>query len=279
MTAPAHHAYNKGGPELPGRLFLFYACAMRFWLCLLLLLANPASARRAERPAGAILIYSGTTGYRHESIPAGIEAVKALAAQRGLQVEASEDPSVFAPASLARFRAVVLLSATTDPKDPASEWPDSRRDAFQRFVESGGAIVAVHAAADSHYHWPWYGKLIGGRFARHPPGTPAGSVALTDPRHPANHGLAVEARRVDEWYYFDDFDPRSTLLATVDPQSIGEPDANPNPAAWTRRVGSGRVFYTAMGHTVESYSEPWFLRHLGNGIDWVLARQQRKDGR
>jgi len=231
---------------------------------ILLLLAVLIAAPAAAADRGAILIYSGTTGYRHESIPAGIAAVTSIAKKRGLAVEASEDPNVFSADSLKRFRAIVLLSCTTDPKNPASEWlTGSRRDALQRFVHRGGGILAIHAAADSHYHWPWYGKMIGGHFARHPQGTPTGTV----------HVLATgETRsRTDEWYYFDDWDPTSHLLVTLDPQSIGEKDVNPNPMSWTRKVDGGRVFYTAMGHTTENYSEPWFLDQLAGGLDWVLG--------
>jgi len=233
---------------------------------ILLLLAVLIAAPAAAADRGAILIYSGTTGYRHESIPAGIAAVTSIAKKRGLAVEASEDPNVFSADSLKRFRAIVLLSCTTDPKNPASEWlTGSRRDALQRFVHRGGGILAIHAAADSHYHWPWYGKMIGGHFARHPQGTPTGTV----------HVLATgETRsRTDEWYYFDDWDPTSHLLVTLDPQSIGEKDVNPNPMSWTRKVEGGRVFYTAMGHTTENYSEPWFLDQLAGGLDWVLGRK------
>ena len=83
---------------------------------LLLLLALVIAVPVAAQPRGAILIYSGTTGYRHEFDPAGIEAVTALAKRRGLAVVASEDPAVFSAASLKRFRAIVLLSCTTDPR-------------------------------------------------------------------------------------------------------------------------------------------------------------------
>jgi uncharacterized protein len=229
----------------------------------ILIFAILLAAPSAPASRGAILIYSGTTGYRHESIPAGIAAVLAIAKKRGLAVVTSEDPAVFSTPSLKRFRALVLLSCTTDPKNPASEWlVGDRRKALQQFVREGGGIVAIHAAADSHYHWPWYGRLIGGRFARHPSGTPTGTIrtlATGDTRS-----------RADEWYYFDDYDPTSHLLVTLDPGSIGEKDVNPNPVSWTRAVDGGRVFYTAMGHTTESYSEPWFLRHVANGLDWVL---------
>ena len=247
---------------------------MRLAPLLLLLLAAPAPAVQQAPRGGAILVFSGTTGYRHDSIPAGIAALRGLAAERGLELETSEDPAVFTPDRLRHYRAIVLLSSTTDPKDPSSEWlVGSRRDALQDFVRGGGGVLAVHAAADSHYHWPWYGRLVGGRFARHPDGTRRGRVELARPSHPANRGLAASVERTDEWYYFDDFDPRSRILATIDPASIGEADVNPNPVAWTRTVDGGPVFYTAMGHTRESFSEPWFLSHLGNGLDWVLARR------
>ena len=243
-------------------------------LILLAIAIAAASPVEAKPSGGAILIYSGSTGYRHESIPAGIGALTAIAGKRGLRVEASEDPAVFAPERLKRFRAIVLLNCTTDPKAAASEWlVGERRDALQAFVRRGGGILAIHAAADSHYNWPWYGRLIGGRFARHPDGTPTGTVRVVGRGHAGVAGLAPTARRTDEWYYFDDFDPTSTLLVTLDPASIGEPDVNPNPLSWAREVDGGRVFYTAMGHTVASYSEPFFLRHIADGLDWVLGRR------
>ena len=237
-----------------------------------LLLLFVGSATPAQPSRGAILIFSHTTGYRHDSIPAGVGAITSIARSRGLTVVASEDPSIFSPRRLGQFRAIVLLSATTDPNDPGSEWlVGDRRTALQRFVARGGGILAIHAAADSHYRWPWYAKLIGGRFARHPPGTPNGKLLIADKSHPANRGLPPTLERTDEWYYFDDVDPTSKLLVTLDPGSIGEKDVNPNPISWTREVDGGRIFYTALGHTRESYSEPFFRRHLANGLDWVLA--------
>jgi uncharacterized protein len=238
------------------------------------LLAAPLPAAPPKPASGAILIFSGTTGYRHESIPAGIKAVSAMAARRGLTVVASEDPAVFSSANLKRFKAIVLLSCTTDPKKPESEWlVGDRREALQQFVRGGGGIVAIHAAADSHYNWPWYGRMIGGHFARHPTGTPRGQVTVVAPEDPAVRGLPRAIARTDEWYYFEDYDPVSKVLVTLDPGSIGEQDVNPNPLSWTRQINDGRIFYTAMGHTTESYSEPFFLQHVANGLDWVLRRR------
>lgn len=235
-------------------------------------LAFSGCAATPSRTDRSILIFSHTTGYRHASIPAGVTALKQIANAQGLSVEASEDPAVFSREKLSRFSAVVLLNSTTDPKDPASEWlVEGRRNALQEFVTNGGGIVAIHAAADSHYHWPWYGELIGARFARHPEGTPAGELFIQGPEELVK-GLPLKVKREDEWYYFEDYDPSSELLIAFDPASIGEKDINPNPISWLRRIGRGRIFYSGMGHTEESYSEAFFLQHLSSGMRWAASK-------
>jgi hypothetical protein len=62
------------------------------------------------------------------------------------------------------------------------------------------------------------------------------------------------------------------LLVTLDPKSIGETDVNPNPVSWSHSFEGARVFYTAMGHTDQSYSDPDMLKHLAGGLNWVLRR-------
>ena len=251
---------------------------LRAWILLpLLILAACAPVRPGYRPFSAkrVLIFSHTTGYRHESIAAGVPALSRLVRDQGYSAVASESPEIFTPKSLEDFDAIILLSTTTDPKDAASEWLiGPRAEALQAFVRRGGGIVAIHAAADSHYHSPWYQALIGGQFARHPAGTPNGRLTVTNAGHPATRALPVSHERVDEWYFIRGFGPKSRLLLTLDPASIGE-QGNPWPIAWTRTEGSGRIFYTALGHTSESYSDPYFLDHVKGAIAWVLNEEPR----
>lgn len=219
-----------------------------------------------------LLIFSHSTGFRHASIEPGVAAIRKLGEREGMTVVASEYPAVFGDA-LAGFDAIVLLSTTTDPENPASEFfTGSRRDALQSFVRDGGGIVAVHAAADSHYHWPWYGRMIGGRFDRHPPGTPRGRLTVVDPDHPATRALPGSFERVDEWYFFAGHDPTTRLLVTLDPASIDEPAAGPAPISWSHEFEGGRIFYTAMGHTDESYADPLVLDHIAGGLRWATDR-------
>jgi type 1 glutamine amidotransferase len=42
-----------------------------------------------------------------------------------------------------------------------------------------------------------------------------------------------------------------------------------HPVAWYHQYGGGRAFYTALGHTAESFSEPELLSHLLGGISWA----------
>jgi type 1 glutamine amidotransferase len=237
-----------------------------------LAVVSTASAATAPRHKRALL-FTHTTGYRHASIDPGAEAIIAMGKRQNISIVRSEDPDVFSNAALKNYDAIIFLSTTTDPKKPESEWfQGDRRTALQNFVHRGGGIVGIHGASDSHYHWPWYQQLIGGHFARHPQGTPTGDVKVLDRLHQSTKGLPAKITRTDEWYYFDDYNPEMHLLVTLDPRTIGQEDVNPNPMSWTHTFEGGRVFYTAMGHTNESYSEPNFMKHLAGGLNWVLKR-------
>jgi uncharacterized protein len=246
-----------------------------FGLVALALAALAGSLPSAAASKAHVLIYSGSTGYRHESIPAAVEAVKAMAIKAGYTVDATEDPEVFSAERLKAYKAIVLVSTSTDPKKPESEWfVGAKRDALQGFLNDGKGIVALHAAGDSHYHWPWYGKMIGGYFERHPKGTPKGVQTVVDAKHPATAKLPKTIERNDEWYYYKDFDPTMRVLVTIDPATIGdgEADVNPNPLVWCHDYGGGRVFYSGLGHTSESYSEPYLVTLITGGLTYAVGK-------
>ncbi len=240
----------------------------------LLMAAGLSSSAVAAPKAGPrVLVFSHSTGYRHASIEPAVAALKAMGPREGFRITASEDPNVFNEARLRDFDVILLLSNSTNPKDTKSEYfVGERRSAFQNFVRRGGGVVAVHAASDSHYHWDWYGRMIGGYFVSHPEGTPKGEVRVVDGKHRSTAGLPARTARVDEWYYFQDHNPETHLLVSLDPASIGQKDVNPNPVSWAHEFDGGRVFYTAMGHTAESYQDPFVMRHLAGAIRWAAKR-------
>src|SRR5262245_23826528 len=73
-----------------------------------------AMPRHATTAHGSfnILVFSRTTGFRHDSIPAGIQAIRDLGAANNFTVDATEDDTRFTDANLARYKTVVFLSAT-----------------------------------------------------------------------------------------------------------------------------------------------------------------------
>ena len=240
---------------------------------LLLVLASCASVPRTNLGGSRILVFSHTTGYRHEAIGAALPALRRLIEEEGGTAVLSEDPSAFDTGRLDGVGAIILLSATTDPERPESEWlTGPRREALQAFVRRGGGIVGIHAASDSHYHWPWYGEMLGGRFQRHPPGTQRGRLSVADATHPATAPLPRMFDHTDEWYAIRDWRPGSRLLLTLDPACIGEPAGAPWPISWSREYEGGRIFYTALGHTPETYAQPFFLDHIRGALRWVTRR-------
>ncbi|MFD5815874.1 ThuA domain-containing protein [Streptomyces sp. NPDC127038] len=217
-----------------------------------------------------VLVYTRTTGYRHDSIPAAVGAVRALGREHGFEADATEDPAVL-EASLDPYAAVVFLSTSGEVLTPRG------RDRLAAHVEAGGGFVGVHAAACTEYDWPHYGALLGARFERHPDLQP-GRVLVEDHGHPATRHLPPVWEFTDEWYDFRS-NPREAagvrVLACADEASyLGGGMGADHPLVWCREQGAGRVFYTALGHTTEAYEDPDFRRHLLGGILWAARASE-----
>lgn len=211
----------------------------------------------------ALLIFSKTTGFRHDNIPAAVSAVSELGRRAGEEVLATEDASCFTRESLERFAAVVWLNASGDVLDT------EERAAFEHFVRAGGGYVGVHAASAAEASWSFYAELVGARFTGHPDPCEA-RLVVEDQSHPATQHLGRAWSRWDEWYDFDR-NPRadSRVLISVDESSYRGGPAVDHPLVWCRELGRGRAFYTALGHRPEDYAEPLFVQHLRGGIAWA----------
>ena len=228
--------------------------------------ANCIAEAESTQPRFAVLVFSKTTGFRHDSIPHGIAAIKTLGADHGFSVDSTEDAARFTDAELARFKVVVFLSTTGDILD------DGQKAAFERYIRSGGGFAGIHSASDTEYQWAWYGRLVGAYFASHPEIQHA-TVRIEDLGHASTEGLPQIWERTDEWYNFRN-NPRGTVhvLATLDEATYsgGKMGAD-HPIAWCQVIDGGRSWYTAMGHTKESYAEPLYRLHLLGGIESVAG--------
>ena len=215
-------------------------------LAIALGLTAPGAAS-APSAVPKVLVFTKTTGFRHASIPVAVQAVTALGTRNGFSVDATEDAGKFTDANLAGYHAVVFLLTTGDILD------DAQQAAFQRYLRAGHGWVGVHSASDTEYDWSWYGGLVGAYFRDHPAIQPA-TIDVADPRD----GLPAKWMRTDEWYNFQS-NPRSSVhvLATIEESTYD----------------GGRAWYTAGGHTDEAWSEPLFLTHVLNGIQYAIGPQ------
>ncbi|MEM7787427.1 MAG: ThuA domain-containing protein [Bacteroidota bacterium] len=215
-----------------------------------------------DEPA-RVLVFSKTEGFRHASIADGIAALREIGADRGFEMDPTEDSLAFTASGLEAYAAVVFLNTTGDVLGPEAE------QALEAYVEGGRGWVGVHAAADTEYDWPWYGRLVGAYFADHPAIQEA-TVTVAEADHPATRGLPSTWVRTDEWYNFRAPPQDVTVLLRLDESTYeGGSMGDDHPIAWSHTMGQGRAFYTALGHTPASYTEAAFRDHLGGGVCWA----------
>ena len=213
------------------------------------------------RKPAKILIFSKTTGYRHKSINAGIQAIRKMGGELGFSVDTTEDGASFTSRNLKKYRAIVFLSPTGN-----NILNEKQRKAFKHYIEKGGGFAGIHAATDCLFDWPWYGKLAGAYFDNHPSIQEA-ELLVTEREHPSTRHLPLSWKRTDEWYNFKNISRDIKVLLTINEKSYqGGKNGNSHPVAWYQRLAAGRAFYTALGHTEESYSDELFLKHLAGGI-------------
>jgi type 1 glutamine amidotransferase len=247
-------------------------------LCLLVgapLGCGPSPGQEAPATSGVaeegtrfrVLVMSRTTGFRHSSIEPGVQAIRNLGAEHHFSVDATEDAADFSTGNLARYDVVAFLNTSESILD------DAQKEAFERFIRSGKGFVGIHAAADTHYDWPWYGELVGAYFESHPEPQTA-TIHVIDREHPSTRHLPERWERFDEWYNFrEPLDESTRILAVLDPDSYdGSEMGDLHPIAWYREFDGGRAWYTAGGHTEATYAEPLFLQHLLGGIEWAAGR-------
>lgn len=236
-------------------------------LAALALLAACSSAPTPAPPlANEVLIFTKTAGYRHASIPDGIACLEELAREAGLVPRATEDATTFNPTALRSVAAVVFLSTTGDILD------ETQQAAFEAYMQAGGGFLGIHAAADTEYDWPYYASLVGAQFDSHPKIQPA-RLTIVDATSPATAFLPTPWERSDEWYNYKNIEDSIHVLVELDESSYeGGTNGPHHPAAWTHRLGPARAFYTAGGHTKESYQEPLFRQHLAAALRFAADR-------
>jgi type 1 glutamine amidotransferase len=218
-----------------------------------------------------VLVFSKTAGFRHDSIAAGIAMVQQIAQAHGYNVTYTEDSSLFTAANLAQYSTIVFMNTTGDVFNASQE------AAFRAYMENGGGFVGTHAAADTEHDWEWYTDTLfaGAEFIHHNDGIPHARVVIEQPQNALVQHIGSQWMLGDEWYFWKT-NPRNqssvSVLGTLDRSSYNSnyPVAD-HPVIFTNTVGSGRMFYTAIGHVDANFADPNMVEMFRKAIEWTSA--------
>jgi type 1 glutamine amidotransferase len=279
---------------------------------LLVLLASLVGTARQGSPATPasrkLLFLTHAALYKHTSLGPAENAVTELGKQGGFSVTTVQgykqdadklDLTFLTPEYLDQFDGLMLMTNGNLPLT------DDQKRALIEFVRNGKALIGAHCASLTLYNHPAFGEMLGGYFRRSGRQNRIVILKVEDQKHPATRMLGASWPVVDESYLFgtapwdatrptENVDAlfgnripvgfsrdRVHVLLSIDTETsnlAGQPEMQRGgdyPQAWWRSFGQGRVFYTALGHRDDIWSnDPIFRAYILGGIRWALGLEQ-----
>ncbi len=261
-----------------------------------------------------LLVVTTTTGFRHSSIPTLEKVIAQLGETSGeftvdyihqppakpanLKKDATDEEKAafktaeatweetlkvalqkLSPESLKNYDGVVFASTT-------GNLPIPDQQGLLDWIKAGHAFIGIHAASDTFHGWPGYIDMIGGEFQHH--GAQLSVECLNeDPSSPATAHLGKSwTIKQEEMYQFKNYDATKVHdLLSLDKKPQDPFTPGHYPVAWCKPYGSGRVFYTALGHREDIIDADPNLKgrinsveiskayeqHVLGGIEWALG--------
>ena len=168
-------------------------------------------------------------------------------------------------ANLANYDGLIFCNTTGDLPLPDGE-------GLVNWVKSGKAFIGMHAATDTLKKMQPYYEMINGSFAGHLWGA-GGTYTFTnhEPTHPTVAMFPASFDWKDEIYQYSHFNPESVRVLLSLDLAKSKPQAPYHvPVSWVRDVGTGRLFYTNLGHNPETWTNETYQKHIMTGIRWAL---------
>lgn len=259
---------------------------MKLIVASFLLLISPLviSTVNAQKPVNwkkvSVLVYTKNgKGYVHENIPSAVKCIQDLGKQHGFRVDTSSDASVMTEANLKKYTLLVFPSTNNDVFDT-----DVQRLAFRHYIEAGGGFVGIHSVTGTERNWKWFKMMLGGTFSWHPKFQQF-NVRMVDPKHPSVKGLPTTWTKSDEFYFAKELYPGPKVLMAHDITTLDTTDAAQKanivknaagyaelyPSVWAYDFDGGHTWVTTLGHDKKDYSDPVYVKHIFQGIEYVAS--------
>jgi uncharacterized protein len=211
--------------------------------------------------------------------PADDEKVKN--AQTEFDAQMKLQMAKLSPENLARQKIDGVIFANTTGDLPL---PD--KEGFIKWIEAGHGFMAMHSGSDTFHGFKGYIDMLQGEFAGHGAQVPA-DLIVADRQNPATQGLPAQwDLKQEEMYLIKNHDRTKVRTLLFLKHHPNEPqNAGYFPVAWSRKAGSGRVFYTSLGHREDLWSDDpelkgrvnpvetarQYQQHILGGIKWALG--------
>lgn len=137
-------------------------------------------------------------------------------------------------------------------------------------VKAGTGIAGWHGGlGDSFRSRTEYQYMVGGQFVGHPGGIRDYTVNVVKPSDPIMEGIRDFQVHTEQYYMHVDLsnDVLATTTFTGDPHPWIA--GNVIPVVWKRMFGSGRVFYSSLGHVATDFDTPEVMTIMKRGMLWA----------
>jgi type 1 glutamine amidotransferase len=245
--------------------------------------SQPPAPHGKEIHLKHVLVIGQTKGFEHDSVSTAMATVFNLGKESGLwDTMIRTDTELLTKKDLGRnaknlnyFDLIVFASTTSELDMDASQ----KADMLSFIKDDGKGFVGIHAALDTNYNWPEYGEMIGGWFDQHPWMTFQAPIVSEDSDFPATRHFPKAFTKFDEIYQPKTWSrDKVNVLLSLDASKLNY-ENNPRvhrmdhdfPVAWSKMYGKGRVFYSTLGHTEESWDDPDIRKMYFEAIRWALG--------
>ncbi len=243
------------------------------------------SSKKVDWKKLHVLVYTKNgKGYVHDNIPSAVACIQNLGKTQGFKVDSSSAPSVFSRENLDKYDLLVFTSTNNDVFDT-----DEHRLVFRQYIEAGGGFVGIHSVVGTERNWKWFKQMLGGTFSWHAKFQQY-HVKIIDKQHPSVKGLPVDWVREDECYFEKELYAGIHTFMVQDVATLKTDDKSAElvktnmgtfsdyyPAAWHNFFDGGLAWITTLGHNKKDYSEPIYMRHILQGIEFVASNCKKKD--